>query len=42
MWPSVGQGHAQQSVVHVLGGAVSRPLSAVNLAARSNGHEGGA
>jgi hypothetical protein len=39
MWPSIGQGHAKQSVVHVLGGAVSRPMGAVNLAPRSNGHE---
>jgi hypothetical protein len=42
MWPSVGQGHAKQSVVHVLGRAVSRPMGAVDVPARRNGHEGGA
>ena len=42
MGPSIGQGHAQQSVVHVLGGAVFRLMRAVNLPAWSNGDEGGA
>ena len=38
---SVGQGHAQQTLVHVLGRAVARPVCAVDHPARSNGHEGG-
>ena len=42
MWPSIRQGHAKQSVVHVLGGAVSRRMGAVDFPARSNGDEGGA
>jgi hypothetical protein len=41
MFPAIGQGHAQQSLVDVLGRAVSRPMGAVDLPARSNGHEGG-
>lgn len=40
MWPSIGQGHAQQPVVHVLGRAVSRLMGAVDLAAKGNGHKG--
>ena len=42
MRPSIGQGHAQQSVVHVLGGAVSRLMRAVNFPPWSNRDESGA
>jgi hypothetical protein len=41
MLAAIGQGHAQQSLVHVLGGAVSGPVSAMDFAAGGNGHEGG-
>ncbi len=40
MLPPIGQGHAQQPLMHVLGGAVSRPMRAVDVPARRNGHEG--
>jgi hypothetical protein len=40
MFPPIGQGHAQQSLVHVLGRAVSCAVSAVDFPARSNGHKG--
>jgi hypothetical protein len=39
--PPIGQRHAQQPLVHVLGWTVSRPMGAVNLAASGNGYEGG-
>jgi hypothetical protein len=41
MLPSIGQGHGQQSLVHVLGRAVSRSVGAVDFPARSDGHGGG-
>ena len=41
MLAAIGQGHAQQSLVHVLGRAVSRPVGAMDFAAGGNGHEGG-
>ncbi len=42
MFPPIGQGDAQQSLVHVLGRAVPCAVGAVDVPARSNGHEGGA
>ena len=39
MLPPIGQSHAKQTLVDVLGRAVSRPMRAVDLAPRSNGDE---
>ena len=41
MLTPIRQGDTQHSLVHVFGRAVSRPIGAVNLAAESNGYEGG-
>jgi hypothetical protein len=41
MLAPIGQRHAQQPLVHVLGRAVSRPMRAMDFATRSDGHKGG-
>jgi hypothetical protein len=38
---SIGKRHPKQSLVHVLGRAVSGPMGAMDHAIRSNRHEGG-